>query len=235
MDLLIDLDGTLVDPKPGIVGSIQYALTRIGYPVPPAEELVWMIGPPFRVSFPKLLGSAERVEEVITYYREKYINGAMYDAVVYDGMPEALVALRAAGHRLIVATSKPHHYARPIVKHFGLDAHFHAVHGPELDGTNDHKADLIAHILRHEAVDPATAIMIGDREYDVVAAARNGLSAIGVTWGYGSPEELSGVAALCESPRKLMEAVRGLASLDQRLTAPGAAGRGGAARPGPRG
>src|SRR6187431_1700722 len=115
MDVLVDLDGTLVDPKPGLIGSVQYALDKLGRPVPPAEELVWMIGPPFRVSFPKLLGSAERVEEVITYYREKYINGAMYDAVVYDGMPEALVALRAAGHRLIVATSKPHHYARPIV------------------------------------------------------------------------------------------------------------------------
>jgi phosphoglycolate phosphatase len=207
MDILVDLDGTLVDPKPGLIGSIQYALTKVGHPVPPAEELLWMIGPPFRVSFPKLLGSAERVEEAIAYYRESYISGAMFDAVVYDGMPEALAALRAAGHRLIVATSKPHYYARPIVQHFGLNVHFHAVHGPELDGTNDHKADLIAHILRHEAVDPAAAIMVGDREYDVTAAGHNGMRAIGVRWGYGSITELAGAAALCNAPLELAAVV----------------------------
>ena len=214
MDILFDLDGTLVDPKPGLIGSVQYALEQLGHPVPPADELLWLIGPPFRVSFPKLLGSADRVEEAISHYRERYFNGGMYDAVVYDGMPDALAALQAAGHRLIVATSKPHHYARPIVEHFGLAAHFHAVHGPELDGTNDHKAELIAHILRHEGVRPETALMIGDREFDVTAAARNGLSAIGVTWGYGSTEELTGAGAatLCPSPAGLAEAVAGLAT-----------------------
>ena len=208
MDILIDLDGTLVDPKPGLIGAVQYMLDKLGHPVPPAEELLWLIGPPFRVSFPKLLGSADRVEEAIGHYRESYLNRGMFDAVVYDGMPDALATLRAAGHRLIVATSKPRHYARPIVQHFGLDVHFHAVHGPEIDGTNDHKADLVAHILRQEGVDPGAALMIGDREYDVTAAARNGLSAIGVTWGYGSAEELTaaGAASLCHAPATLAQA-----------------------------
>jgi phosphoglycolate phosphatase len=212
MDLLFDLDGTLIDPKPGLIGSVQYTLDRLGHPVPPADELLWLIGPPFRVSFPKLLGSADRVEEAIAHYRERYFSGAMYDAIVYEGVVDALAALRAAGHRLIVATSKPHHYARPIVEHFGLAAHFHAVHGPELDGTNDHKADLIAHILRHERVDPETALMIGDREFDMTAAARNGIRAVGVTWGYGSAGELTGAAGLCDTPRELAGIVRGLAS-----------------------
>ena len=210
MDILFDLDGTLVDPKPGLIGSVQYALEQLGHPVPPADELVWLIGPPFRVSFPKLLGSDERVEEAIGHYRERYFNGGMYDAIVYGGIPDALAALRVDGHRLIVATSKPHYYARPIVEHFGLAVHFHAVHGPELDGTNDHKADLVAHILRHEGVRPEAALMIGDREFDVTAAARNGLRAIGVTWGYGSAEELAGAAVLCHSPRELARVAIGL-------------------------
>ncbi|HEY1246775.1 MAG TPA: HAD hydrolase-like protein [Hyphomicrobiaceae bacterium] len=210
MDILFDLDGTLIDPRPGLIASVQYTLDRLGHPVPPADELLWLIGPPFRVSFPKLLGSADRVEEAIAHYRERYFSGAMYDAIVYDGVADALAALRAAGHRLMVATSKPHYYAGPIVAHFGLGGHFHAVHGPDLDGTNDHKADLIAHIVRHEGVDPETALMIGDREFDMTAAARNGMRAVGVTWGYGSVEELAGAAALCDSPRELVEAVRGL-------------------------
>jgi len=214
MDILLDLDGTLVDPKPGLVGSIQYALDKLGAPVPPAEELLWLIGPPFRQSFPKLLGSPDRVEEMIGHYRERYLGGAMFDAIVYEGVPEALAALRTAGHRLIVATSKPHRYARPIVEHFGLDAHLHAVHGPELDGTNDHKADLIAHILREEGIAPEAALMVGDRHFDVTAAARNGLSAIGVTWGYGSAEELTqaGAAVLFEAPTALADAVVGFAT-----------------------
>jgi phosphoglycolate phosphatase len=214
MDILIDLDGTLVDPKPGLIGCVQYALEKVGHPVPPADDLLWLIGPPFRVSFPQLLGSPDRVEEAIGHYRDRYLAGGMFDAVVYGGIPDALAALRAAGHRLIVATSKPHRYARPIVAHFGLAAHFHAVHGPELDGTNDHKADLVAHILRGEGVDPATALMIGDREFDMTAASRNGVRAIGATWGYGSAEELTeaGAAALCASPPGLVETVIGFAT-----------------------
>ena len=214
MDILIDPDGTLVDPKAGIIGSIQYALGKLGHPVAPAEELLWLIGPPFRVSFPKLLGSPDRTEEAIAHYRESYLNGAMYDAIVYDGIPQALDELNAAGCRLLIATSKPHHYARPILEYFDFARCFAAIHGPELDGTRDHKADLIAHIIAEEGVRPEAAIMIGDRDYDVVAAARNGMRTVGVTWGYGSVAELetAGATALCRAPASLaatIEAVLG--------------------------
>ena len=212
MDILVDLDGTLVDPKPGLIGSVQYALSKLGRPVPPADELLWLIGPPFRVSFPKLLGTCDLTEEAIAHYRESYFNGGMYDAIVYAGMGEALDELAAAGCRLIVATSKPHHYARPILEHFDLARRFAAIHGPELDGTNDHKSDLIAHIIAREGVRPEAAIMIGDRQFDVTAAARNGIPAIGVTWGYGSRAELqaAGAAALCDAPADLASTIRSL-------------------------
>ena len=97
---------------------------------------------------------------------------------------------RAAGCRLFVATSKPHHYARPILERFDLARRFAGIHGPELDGTNDNKADLIAHIIAARACDARRAVMIGDREFDVAAAARNGIPTVGVTWGYGSRAEL---------------------------------------------
>jgi phosphoglycolate phosphatase len=208
MDVLLDLDGTLVDPKPGLIGSIQYALDKLGHPVPPADDLLWMIGPPFRVSFPKLLGTHERTEEAIGYYRENYFNGAMYDAVVYDGIPRALDALREAGCRLFVATAKPHYYAQPILEYFGLTRFFAGIHGPELDGTRDHKHDLIAHIVANANVRPEHAIMVGDREHDVIAATSNGMRTVGVTWGYGSVGELTaaGAAALCATPSALAQA-----------------------------
>jgi phosphoglycolate phosphatase len=212
MDVLVDLDGTLVDPKPGLIGSVQYALDRLGFPVPPADELLWLIGPPFRVSFPKLLGTADLTELAITHYRERYFGGAMYDAIVYDGVPAALDALSAAGCRLFVATSKPHYYARPILERFDLARRFAGIHGPELDGTNDHKGDLIAHIVAREGVLPERAIMIGDREFDVAAASRNRIPTVGVTWGYGTAGELTdaGACALCQAPAALAATVLSL-------------------------
>jgi phosphoglycolate phosphatase len=212
VDILVDLDGTLVDPKPGLIGAVQHALRKLGYPVPPAEELLWLIGPPLRVSFPKLLGRSDLTEEAIAHYRESYVDGGMYDAIVYDGVADALDRLCAAGCRLFVATAKPHYYARPILERFDLARRFAGIHGPELDGTNDHKSDLIAHIVAKEGVRPEAAIMIGDREFDVTAAARNGIRTVGVTWGYGSRAELeaAGAAALCEAPATLASAALAL-------------------------
>lgn len=203
MDILFDLDGTLLDPKAGIIGSFQFALQRLGRSVPPADELHWVIGPPLRSSFPKLLGTSERTEEAVALYRQNYLGGAMYDAVVYAGIPQALETLRAADCRLFVATAKPHTYARPILEHLDLARLFAGIYGPELDGTNDNKADLIAHLMAREGVQSGTALMIGDREFDITAAARNGMRAIGVTWGYGSAAELADAAGLCTSPDDL--------------------------------
>lgn len=212
MAVLVDLDGTLVDPKPGILGSIQYALARLGAPVPDAAAITWAIGPPLRSTFPRLLGRDDLTEQAVALYREHYRGGAMYDAVVYAGIPEALTALAEAGHRLIVATAKPHVFARPILHRFGLARHFAAAYGPELDGTNDSKADLISAILREEGITAGAALMVGDRSMDMAAAARNAMPALGVTWGYGSAEELTGAgaAALCHAPDQLAEAVSGL-------------------------
>jgi phosphoglycolate phosphatase len=212
LDILVDLDGTLIDPRPGLIGSVQHALRKLGLAVPPAVELLWLIGPPFRVSFPKLFGRSDLTEEAIGHYRESYVSGAMFDAIVYDGVADALDRLRAAGCRLFVATAKPHYYARPILEHFDLARRFAGIHGPELDGTNDHKYDLIAHIIGHEGVAPASTIMVGDRELDVTAAARNGIRAVGVTWGYGSRAELegAGAAVLCDAPGALASATLAL-------------------------
>jgi phosphoglycolate phosphatase len=207
MHALFDLDGTLVDPGLGIIGSVQYALDRLGAPVPPTGDLAWVIGPPLRNSFAKLLGGPERAEEALSLYRQRYLGGAMYDATVYAGVPEMLGALSAAGCRLLVATAKPHAYARLVMRHVGLDRHFSGIYGPELDGRNDNKADLIAHIAASQRLRPDAAVMVGDRAFDVAAAASNGIRTVGATWGYGGAEELAaaGAVELCDSPRELAQ------------------------------
>jgi phosphoglycolate phosphatase len=213
MHILLDLDGTLVDPRPGIIGSVQYAMTRLGETPPPAETLTWAIGPPLRTTFGRLLGP-ERAEQAVALYRENYRNGAMYEALVYPGIPGALAALRTADFRLIVATSKAHVFARPIVERLGLAAYVSAVYGPELDGTYDDKVDLLAHIIDRESLRPERTVMVGDRAFDITAATRNGMPALGVTWGYGSIEELAGAGAmaLCTAPDHLPRSIAELSA-----------------------
>lgn len=205
MDILIDLDGTVHDPAPGIIGSVQYALRELGLAVPRHEDLHWVIGPPLRVVFPQIGVKAGDVERAVQLYRVNYRNGAMYDAIVYDGIPAALDAMKALGARLIMATSKPHPFAKPIMERFGLADRFAAIHGAELDGTRDDKAELIAHIIAEEGVDPRRAVMIGDRKFDCLGAGRHGIPTIGVLWGYGTADELSehGAAHLAETPADL--------------------------------
>ena len=205
MDILFDLDGTMIDPAEGIIGSAQYALGKLALPVPAAQTLHWMIGPALRTTFARLGLAPDQIPRAVELYRENYRAGAMYDVKVYDGIADCLKGLVAAKHRLIVATAKPHVFAKPILERVGLARYFQAVHGAELDGRNDDKADLIAHIIATEKVAPANAIMIGDRRYDAIGARRNGISAIGVTWGYGSADELreAEVQALCDHPGSL--------------------------------
>ena len=89
--------------------------------------------------------------------------------------------------------------------HFGF-GQFQAVYGAEPGGLRSHKPELIAWILAQHGIDPARAVMIGDRRYDITGAHANGLRAIGVTWGYGTREELeqAGADGIAELPGELL-------------------------------
>jgi phosphoglycolate phosphatase len=200
--LFFDLDGTLTDPKPGITGSIQYALEKLDRAVPSQDELTWCIGPPLRASFVALLGGEEHADRAVALYRERFGDVGLFENSLYPDIPAVLATLAQSPRRLFVATSKPHVFASRIIEHFGLAGHFERVFGSELDGTRVHKADLLAYALAETGVDPSQALMIGDRSHDVVGAIANGIDAVGVTYGYGSGEELieAGAISLCASP-----------------------------------
>jgi phosphoglycolate phosphatase len=206
--LLFDLDGTLTDPKPGIVGSLRFALGQLAAPCPTDDVLASYIGPPLRGTFATLLGTNEsdRIEEAMRLYRQRFADTGLYENRVYDGVPEMLERAGSAAKAVFVATSKPAIYAERIVRHFGLAHHFRKVYGPELDGRYEDKAELLAHLLTRESVEPKAAVMIGDRAADVQAAKASGVRSIGVLWGYGSERELidAKADALCATPRELV-------------------------------
>lgn len=207
--VMLDLDGTLVDPAAGILASYRHALAEMGHDGDPEADLAWIIGPPLRVSFARLLGPDADIEAAVRHYRQRYAEGGgIFDATPYPGIAGALAGLAGAGFRLLVCTAKAHIYARRIVEHFGLADHLSAVYGAELDGRHDDKGDLIAHIMDVEGLSPARLCMVGDRDNDMRAAARHGIPGIGVRWGYGSDTELTeaGAATLIDNPGQLVEA-----------------------------
>ena len=203
--ILLDLDGTLIDPAPGILGCCRQALEALGCPAPPEADLRWVIGPPIRESFSRLLDGRGDPEEAVRLYRARYGETGLFDAAVYPGVTGALAALRARGLTLLLCTSKARPFAERIVQHFGLAPYLAGVYGAELDGRLDDKGDLIAHLLATEGVAPEAACMVGDREHDMRAAARHGMARIGVLWGYGDAAELRGAGAsvLIASPDEL--------------------------------
>ena len=205
--IYFDLDGTLTDPKPGITRSIQYALQRLDHPTMPTEdELTWCIGPPLRASFVRLLGAETSADLAVSYYRERFSDVGLYENGVYDGIGAVLTKLGAAGHRLFVATSKPHVFAERIIDHFGLRDHFERVFGSELDGTRVDKSHLLEYALKQASVDPARTLMIGDRSHDMVGAKNNGMKGIGVLYGYGTRDELldAGAHHVCATPGAIL-------------------------------
>lgn len=206
--VLLDLDGTLTDPKPGITQCIAHALQSLGHEVPPLDNLTWCIGPPLRSSFCELIGE-DQADAALAIYRERFSTIGLYENSVYPGIPECLARLVASGLRLALATSKPRVYAEKILTHFNLDHWFTAVYGSELDGTRSAKEDLIRWILDQEMVKPEEAVMVGDRRHDVVGAGACGLRAVGVLYGYGSREELesAGARVLCREPGEIPAAV----------------------------
>lgn len=209
MIALFDLDGTLTDPKTGITRSLQYALDKLGRRVSETDELTWMIGPPIVAGFTELLGGTEDVQDAVRLYRERYGDVGLFENEVYAGIPALLQDLREKDVRLYVATSKLQAFARRILDHFDLSRFFDEIYGSELDNRNADKRDLIRHILEQERFDPAGAVMIGDRKHDAIGAKANGLASIGVTWGYGSRQELldAGVACLVDAPQDLAEPI----------------------------
>ncbi len=211
--LLFDLDGTLTDPRLGMVRSIRYALDRLARPCPPDDVLASFIGPPLRGTFATLLETKdrERIEEAMTLYRERYADVGLFENELYEGVDEMLHDVKRA--RAFVATGKPAVYAERVIAHFALGHHFARVYGPELDGRFDDKADLLAHLLETEGIVPKTAVMIGDRAADVIAARANGVSSIGTLWGYGSADELhdAGAERLCATPKDLAACLMDLA------------------------
>lgn len=188
--LLFDLDGTLTDPFEGITRSVEYALNAFGIEVEDRRVLAPFIGPPLVESLTERYGfTMEDAVTAVAKYREYFAVKGLYENELFEGIPELLSDCRKAGYKISMATSKPTHYARIIAEHFDIARYFDAIHGSSLDGTRITKSSVVAEAVAEEHLDPARALMIGDRRHDVEGAGEHGIRTVGVLYGYGSREE----------------------------------------------
>ncbi|QWI72244.1 HAD family hydrolase [Bacillus mycoides] len=189
---LFDLDGTVTDPKKGIVNSVLYALEKVGIEELHVSELDSFIGPPIQQSFVERYNMNEgEVERAVFYFREYLKQRGLLENSVYEGIPNLLKQLKDTGNRLFIATSKPTIFARQVIEHFQLTNYFEDIIGSNLNGTRIKKEEIIAHILQqNEGLNKEEVVMIGDRKHDIIGANHNGIASIGVLYGYGSENEL---------------------------------------------
>lgn len=191
--ILFDLDGTLSDPKVGITKSVQYALMKMGLDMPDLDELEGFIGPPLQESFANDYHfDKKQTQAALVFYRERFKEKGMFENELYPEIPLLLQELSKQGLTLVVATSKPTVFAVEILRHFKLEQYFDLIVGSNLDGTRTAKSEIIQFILEeypsHQHED---FIMIGDRKHDIIGANNTEIDSIGVTYGYGSLQELT--------------------------------------------
>ena len=192
--IIFDYDGTLVETKLGIIRCAQYALEKMGIPVPDAEALNSFVGPPLFQQFHDFAGlEGLQLDLAVKYYRERYTEKGMYETKVFPGIPQLLSKLKQAGKTVAVATSKATFYAEKMLKNDSMLQYFDQVVGCEMDGSRAAKTELLDEVFRRlhmRQADKARAVMIGDRMYDIDGAKAKGLCSIGVLWGSAVPGEL---------------------------------------------
>ncbi len=195
--ILFDLDGTLTDSREGITKSVQYALDKMGIHEPDLKPLERFIGPPLYDEFRRSYGFDDaEAKQAIDFYRERFGVVGWKENLLYDGIPELLKALTEAGKTLSTASSKPAFFIDKIVKYFDIEQFFTVVAGATLDGSIGTKTQVVQQALeRLNVQDRSQAVLIGDRLHDAEGARACGIDCIGVTFGFGSREELESAGA----------------------------------------
>lgn len=204
-----DLDGTLLDTEPGIFRSLELTFAELGRPAP--DDMRALIGPPLTEGFAGLGYEGEELRRAVAAYRHHYAEHGAPGAQPFDGVPEALGAVAAAGHRQVVATAKQHGFAVAMVEESGLGRWIDTVVGITDDDVRPGKRDAVRVALGD--ADPNAAVMVGDREHDVDAARHLAMAAaVGAGWGYARPGELeeAGADVVVATPAEVLAAVEHL-------------------------
>lgn len=205
-NILFDLDGTIINSQEGVTKCVAHVLKEWGMEQPPLESLRCFIGPPLQESFVKHFGfDEEKTAAAIVKYRERYNTIGIFECEVYDGVRELIQELHAKGYKLYLASSKPEASCKRIMEHFELDTYFDGIYGASFDGKICTKEEVLEYLFGEMQLERSESILIGDTRFDALGAKDAGISCIGVTYGFGTEEELkeAGVVAIYDTAKEV--------------------------------
>lgn len=204
--LLFDLDGTLTDSGEGIIKSAWYTFEQFGMPLPSWEEMRVFVGPPLWDTFEKFGVPKDKTDEAVRIFRSRYVPIGKFENTPYGGIRELLEELNRRDITCYVATSKPEVTAMEVLEHFDLAKYFVRICGADLEKNRNSKEAVISYLLDQKPVQ-AEFLMVGDTKYDVIGAKSHGIPTIGVSWGYGSVEEMleAGAIGIAEKPADILK------------------------------
>lgn len=190
--ICFDLDGTLTDSAAGVINSLLYVAQNTGVTRLP-DNMMQLVGPPVKETFDKYFFDVP-YEDCIRHYRDYFSTKGITQNTLYPDVAQTLKALHDSGVRSVIATSKPEVYSKIIAKDMGIDSYLKGVYGSSMDLSRIGKAAVLHYALQEEQ--PQKAVLIGDRFYDADGAKANHVDFIGITYGYGSREELEATDAV---------------------------------------
>lgn len=194
--VLFDFDGTIFDTGEGITKSVQYALNKFGIEEN-LEDLFVFCGPPLVAMFKERYSfDDEKADLAVSYFRERYSPIGWKECKPYFGIYEVIQELKQRGKEIIIATSKPTHYAKQIIESHRMMNLFDNVVGSNINGDRTTKREVIEEAIRMSKYSCSEMIMVGDRKYDVEGAHYFGIPCIGVKYGFSEDNELEDVG--CE-------------------------------------
>lgn len=201
---LFDLDGTLVDSAPDLQAALNRLMVTRGLAAFTLPEVVAMVGHGAKALVQQALRARGQAFDPLALdaFLTDYGQNAAVATYAYPGIPEALVALSAAGWRMAVCTNKPAEPARRVLQALGIAARFVAIGGGDSYPVRKPDPGHVLATLRDAGAGPERAVMIGDHDNDMLAGQAAGVARVFVTWGYG-PIGSAGDARIAHAPAEL--------------------------------
>lgn len=184
-NVIYDLDGTLIDTRPGVKEAVIKTVDDLGLTPLDNETLESFVGPPMQESFQKHFGfDRQNALDAANLFRDNYKSYSLFGGVLYPGIIKMLQIQRDNGIKISVATNKSHENAIAILEHFNIAPFCVFMKGSDKGGKLS-KADIIEICVRGMGAEKKDTVYIGDSYYDSEGAERAGIDFIGVTYGFG--------------------------------------------------
>ena len=206
-NIFFDFDGTLFDTREGIFECLFYTLDKVKKKEVKKKVSEELIGPPIESIFRELFPEEDKefLEECIKIFRKEYGKKGIFMVKQIKGLERMLKKLIKGNKRLIIISNKPKIFVNKILSEFKIENYFDCIIGTSIGQVRLSKTVVLRKTIKKLKVRKEEAVMVGDREDDILAARENGIASLGVAYGFGSSRELIafGADTICNSLEEL--------------------------------